>query len=98
MSESDFRAGSWIGLLRQRVAEGPEHRLYTFLGNGEEEAGHLDYRELDRQARSVGALLQRHGAGGERALLLYPPGLEFIAAFFGCLYGGAIAVPAYPPR
>src|SRR5207253_2034291 len=35
---------------------------------------------------------------GDRVLLLYPPGLEYIAAFFGCLYAGAIAVPAYPPR
>jgi acyl-CoA synthetase (AMP-forming)/AMP-acid ligase II/acyl carrier protein len=37
------------------------------------------------------------GLTGERALLLYPPGLEFIAAFFGCLYAGVVAVPAYPP-
>ena len=35
---------------------------------------------------------------GERALLLYPPGLEFIVAWFGCLYAGVVAVPAYPPR
>src|SRR5688572_27403906 len=35
---------------------------------------------------------------GQRALLLYPPGLDFVAGFFGCLYAGAIAVPAYPPR
>ncbi len=35
---------------------------------------------------------------GERALLLYPPGIEFISVFFGCLYAGVIAVPAYPPR
>jgi acyl-CoA synthetase (AMP-forming)/AMP-acid ligase II len=35
---------------------------------------------------------------GERALLLYPPGLDFVAGFFGCLYSGTIAVPAYPPR
>ena len=35
---------------------------------------------------------------GDRALLLYPPGIEFIPAFFVCLYAGVIAVPAYPPR
>ena len=35
---------------------------------------------------------------GERVLLLYPPGLEYVAALFGCLYAGAVAVPAYPPR
>jgi acyl-CoA synthetase (AMP-forming)/AMP-acid ligase II len=38
------------------------------------------------------------GMAGKRVLLLYPSGLDFIAAFMGCLYGGAIAVPAYPPR
>ena len=35
---------------------------------------------------------------GEPVLLLYPTGLEYAAAFFGCLYAGAIAVPLYPPR
>ena len=38
------------------------------------------------------------GLAGGRALLLYPPGLEFIVAFFGCLYAGVVAVPAYLPR
>ena len=49
-------------------------------------------------ARAIGSLLEQLGASGECILLLYPPGLDFIAAFFGCLYGGAAAVPAYPPR
>ncbi len=31
-------------------------------------------------------------------MLFFPPGLEFITAFFGCLYAGAVAVPVYPPR
>jgi acyl-CoA synthetase (AMP-forming)/AMP-acid ligase II len=53
---------------------------------------------LDRQARSIGALLQGLVPPGERALLLYPPGLEYIAVFFGCLYAGVVAVSAYPPR
>ena len=43
-------------------------------------------------------MLQSHSAGGERVLLLYPTGLEFIAAFFGCLYAGVIAVPVPPPN
>jgi acyl-CoA synthetase (AMP-forming)/AMP-acid ligase II len=66
--------------------------------DGEAEEIHLTYEELDRQARAIGAWLQAFGATGERALLLFPPGLEYIAAFFGCLYAGVIAVPAYPPR
>ena len=43
-------------------------------------------------------MLQRLDARGKRVLLLYPLGLEYIAAFFGCFYAGAVAVPAYPPR
>jgi acyl transferase domain-containing protein/acyl-CoA synthetase (AMP-forming)/AMP-acid ligase II/acyl carrier protein len=43
-------------------------------------------------------MLQKMGATGERALVLYPPGLEYVAAFFGCLYAGIVVVPAYPPR
>src|SRR5205823_11909837 len=58
----------------------------------------LTYAELDSRARASAALLQGVLAPGDRALLLYPPSLEFIPAFFGCLYAGVIAVPTYPPN
>ncbi len=89
---------TWVELLRARAAERPEDRAYTFLSEGEEEAGSLTYSELDLRARAVGTRLQQLGLTGERALLLYPPGLDFVAAFLGCLYAGVVAVPAYPPR
>jgi acyl-CoA synthetase (AMP-forming)/AMP-acid ligase II len=85
-------------MLRRRALQQPEHRAYTYLLDGEIEAAHLTYAALDRQARAIGALLQSCSASGERALLLYPTGLEFIAAFFGCLYAGVIAVPLPPPN
>ncbi len=85
-----------VELLRRRARHEPRRAAYTFLTDGEEV--HLTYGELDRRARAIAALLQEMGAGGERVLLLYPPGLDYIAAFFGCLYAGAVAVPAYPPR
>ncbi|HEX9942797.1 MAG TPA: AMP-binding protein, partial [Thermoanaerobaculia bacterium] len=81
-----------------RADERPEAGAYTFLAEGEEEALSLNHADLDLRARAIGARLQSLGLAGERALLLYPPGLEFIAAFFGCLYGDVVAVPAYPPR
>jgi acyl-CoA synthetase (AMP-forming)/AMP-acid ligase II len=62
------------------------------------EVSPLTYGELDQRARAIAALLQEHNAEGERVLLLYPPGLDFIAGFFGCLYAGAVAVPTFPPR
>jgi amino acid adenylation domain-containing protein len=86
-----------VDLLRRRALLEPNRSAYTFLVDGESAALDLTYDELDKSARAIGALLQQLGARGERALLLYPPVMGFVSAFFGCLYGGTIAVPAYPP-
>ncbi|MGW8257603.1 MAG: AMP-binding protein, partial [Thermoguttaceae bacterium] len=93
-----FGPSNLVELLRHRARCQSEDIAFTYLVDGENEQVHLTYRELDRQARAIGAWLESQDLAGERALLLYPPGLEFIAAFFGCLYGGVIAVPVYPPR
>ncbi|HYG63468.1 MAG TPA: amino acid adenylation domain-containing protein, partial [Thermoanaerobaculia bacterium] len=97
-SPSGRPGSTLVDLLRLRAEERGEARAYTFLADGEAEEGTLSYAGLDRQARTIGAALARLSAAGERVVLLFPPGLEFIAAFFGCLYAGAVAVPAYPPR
>jgi acyl-CoA synthetase (AMP-forming)/AMP-acid ligase II len=89
---------SFIDLLRYRAQHQPEQTAYIFLDRGETEGNTLTYQQLDERARGIAAKLQQLDAMGERALLLYPPGLEFITAFLGCLYAGVIAVPAYPPR
>jgi amino acid adenylation domain-containing protein len=86
---------NFVSTVRSRAAETPQVVAYTFLADSETE---VTYSELDRQARGIGAALQDLGATGERVLLLFHSGLDFIAAFFGCLYAGAVAVPAYPPR
>ncbi|WNG57427.1 amino acid adenylation domain-containing protein [Archangium gephyra] len=86
-----------VDILRTRATQTPDRTAYTFLMDGESEAVSLTYAELDRRARAIAANLQVAGAAGERALLLFPPGLEYVAAFWGCLYAGAMAVPAYPP-
>ncbi len=87
-----------VELLRRRALRQPRQTAYTFLVDGENETVSINYGELDRQARAIAARLENYGVRGERVLLLYPPGLEYIAAFLGCLYAGAVAVPAYPPR
>lgn len=87
-----------VDLLRQRAECQADDRAYTFLVDGESEEVHLTYSELDRQARAIGAWLESRDLSGHRALLLYPPGLDFIATFFGCLYAEVVAVPTYPPR
>jgi acyl-CoA synthetase (AMP-forming)/AMP-acid ligase II len=89
---------SMVDLLSYRAQNQPDKRAYTFLQNGEIEEVSLSYRELDQKARAIASSLQSLKASGERVLLLYPPGLDFIAAFFGCLYAGIVAVPIYPPK
>ena len=94
----DFSPATLVDMLRQRAERDPDRKVFTFLTDGEREEDPMTYRQLDLAARRIAARLQAMGVEGERALLLYPPGLEFIRAFFGCLYAGVIAVPAYPPR
>ncbi|MGA2067036.1 MAG: aminotransferase class I/II-fold pyridoxal phosphate-dependent enzyme [Thermoguttaceae bacterium] len=93
-----FGPSTLVELVRHRARCQAKDVAFTYLVDGENEQVHLTYEELDRQARAIGAWLESRGLGGERALLLYPAGLEFIAGFFGCLYAGVVAVPVYPPR
>ena len=91
-------SSTFVELLRRRALHHPAKIALTFLQDGETEKANLTYEELDREARAIGATLQKVGARGERALLIYPPGLDFITALIGCFYAGVIAVPAYPPH
>lgn len=88
---------SLVTILQQRASSQPHHRACTFLLDGEQTEAHLTYGQLDGRARAIAGWLQQYELQGQRALLLYPPGLDYIAAFFGCLYAGVVAVPAYPP-
>jgi len=97
ISASSFEFSNLIDLLRWRAGQQPEQRIYTFLTDGDTEKVSLTYAALDYQARTIGTSLWEYTSNGERALLIYPSGLEFITAFFGCLYSGIIAVPVYPP-
>ncbi|HEV2864403.1 MAG TPA: AMP-binding protein, partial [Pyrinomonadaceae bacterium] len=93
-----FEPSTLVELLRWRARHQPDQPAYLFLVDGEEEKASLTYAELDRKARAVAAMLQSSGCAGGRALLLYPSGLDYVVAFFGCLYAQVVAVPAYPPR
>jgi acyl transferase domain-containing protein/acyl-CoA synthetase (AMP-forming)/AMP-acid ligase II/acyl carrier protein len=96
--EAERYAGGVLGCLsRARIEKGQRNRTLTFL-KGDSSPATIQFGELDDRARRIAGALKRAGAAGERALLVFPPGLEFIAAFFGCLYAGTVAVPLYPPR
>ncbi len=87
-----------VDLLCHQSTHQPNKLAFTFLQDGETEVSSLTYEKLNQKARAIAVKLKFLCAPGSRALLLYPPGLEFITAFFGCLYAGVVAVPAYPPR
>lgn len=80
----------WMGQYADEVA--------FYFTDGEQEEVRLTYRQLHEASATIAARLCELGLRGQRVLLLYPPGLDFVKGFFGCLYAGAIAVPAYPPR
>ncbi|MEU2874882.1 condensation domain-containing protein [Streptomyces sp. NPDC007070] len=87
-----------VELLRGRAESSADATAFRFLSD-DTSADSVTYGELDRGARTVAAHLSELGAGhGDRVLLLYPPGLDYVRAFFGALYAGAVPVPAYPPR
>jgi len=89
---------SLVDVLRQRAMHQPQKLAYRFLKDGEEEEICLNFEDLDRRARAIGALLQATIRPGERVLLLLPTGLDFIIAYFGCLYANVIAIPLTPPH
>lgn len=97
-SKSSTKPTTIVELLRSRASEQPEQHAYTFMVDGKTEGDRLTYAELDRRVRAIAATLQKNNVQGERALLLYPQGLEVIAAFCGCLYAGVIAIPVPPPE
>jgi acyl-CoA synthetase (AMP-forming)/AMP-acid ligase II len=87
-----------IHLLRRRVQEHKDKTVYIYLKDGESQETRLTYCDLERRALAIAAHLQTQLSPGDRVLLLYPPGTEFPAAFFGCLCAGMVAVPTYLPH
>src|SRR5258707_6668856 len=98
-SEQGGLGTTLVEVLRSRAERQGEDLAYTFLLDGETAEANTTYAELDRRARGLAATPKRAGVGnGARGLLLYPPGLDYIPAFFGCPYARAVAVPPHPPR
>ena len=90
--------GNLIRMLRRHAEERPDQPAFIHLLDGQSNQAVLTYAQLEQRARAIAARLQDMGLAGQRVLLVYPPGLDFITAFFGCLYAGCVAVPTYPPH
>src|SRR6202022_3648340 len=89
---------SLVDLLARRAAEQAHERAYVFLSDKGDEEAVLTFGELQRCAASMAARLRQSSAPGDRALLLFGPGLVFIIAYFGCVLAGVIPVPMMLPR
>lgn len=89
-------SGTLVDALRARAHDDLGHG-YLFVDNAGSVSAALPFADLERRARDVAAELSLIAPRGARAVLLYPPGLDFIVAFFGALYAGVVPVPAYPP-
>ena len=98
MTLDPTRSRSLTDLLRARADRHPDTLALRFFDRGEQEAKRISYGDLDASARALAATLGARVSPGDRVLLMFPPGLDFVVSFCACLYAGAIAVPAYPPE
>jgi phthiocerol/phenolphthiocerol synthesis type-I polyketide synthase C len=89
---------SYVKIYRHRAENQPEDLAYIFLEDGENKENKITFGELHHQALTVAAEIRSYIKEGDRALLVYQPGVEFIITFTACIYAGVIAVPVFPPQ
>jgi len=87
-----------IRLFERNCQNHAEKVIYYYLEDGLNETSRITFREMNSRAKAIAAALQGKYKKGDRALMLFPTGIEFIVSLFGCFYSGIIGVPAYPPR
>ncbi|WGS49840.1 fatty acyl-AMP ligase [Paraburkholderia sp. D15] len=97
--EWPYQCESLVAVAQHHAVLMPQRRPFTFIdySGPRPQDFSITYERLDRRARQIAARLQAQGDAGDRVLLLYPAGLDYLCALFGCLYAGMIAVPSYPP-
>lgn len=86
-----------VDLLRDRAAAQPQERAYTFMDDGDRCGPSLSWFQLEARSRAIATAITRHAVPGDRVLVMFPPSIDFVPAFFAVLYAGAVAVPVYPP-
>ena len=94
----EVTAKTLVEVSRSRAEKESEKPAFILLGDGEVESERMTFALLDQKARAIAAQLQEWNLVGQRAMLIYPHGLDFLTAFMGCLYAGVVAVPTYPPN
>ena len=89
---------SLVTLLAKHAEMQPDDPAYVFLSDRGAEEATLTFRGLYEAAQALAGRLRRIARPGDRAILVFPPGLEFLVAFFGCQIARVIAVPMMMPR
>ncbi|MCK5338122.1 MAG: AMP-binding protein, partial [Bacteroidales bacterium] len=100
-SENDpnvYPARDMAALLKENAERFAGKNLYFLLEDGINETARITHDEAFNKARIIAGEFQKHGSKGDRVLLLFPTGLEFVVSLFACFLSGLIAVPAYPPH
>ncbi|OEH45957.1 Polyketide synthase PksJ [Legionella parisiensis] len=87
-----------VDVVQSRAQKHPHQKAIFYLEDGELKTAELTLAELDQQAKIIAAHLQAHEITGNRVILLYPTGVEFITSLMGCWYAGVIAVPIPCPK
>ena len=89
-----------IDFLEDRATRNADDLAFRFMGNGELDGPITEwtFSELYHQSAGVAEDLVEQGLAGSSVLLVFPPGLDFVKAFFGCLLAGARAVPVPLPN
>lgn len=86
-----------VQMTAERASGKGDADVMAFLAEDGSQEGSLTFSGLDNDARKIAAGLVERGLSGRNLMLLYAPGLDYIRAFFGCMYAGCVPVPAYPP-
>lgn len=98
-NDSDVKnCTTYTEVIKNRVQSSPDHKVFRFLNDGVTENESFTYLQLETRAKAIGSAMQKVGKKGDSVLLLFQPGLSYVASLYACFYSGFIGVPAYPPR
>ncbi|MBD1581644.1 AMP-binding protein [Pseudoalteromonas sp. S16_S37] len=88
--------GNWQQVLEHHAQTIPNHIALAKYQGSDNQA--LSYSQLAQRAKALAYTLSQHNKFGDRVMLLIPNGIDYVVAFFACIYAGVIAVPIYPAR
>ena len=92
------QCATYIEVIQKRTLTIPDHVVFRFLSDGVNENESLTYRQIETRSKALGASMQKYGSKGDKVLLLFQPGLSYVASMYACFYSGFVAIPVYPPR